>query len=338
MIGRGGEMRSLTRRLMAAGASLLAILCIVASNTGAGDSTALRRIAVVAMNVDDKSEQANAFRQGLRDAGYVDARDVVIDWWSGGGDYRHVTEAIANAVQRKSDVIVTAGTPAALAAKQQTGRIPVVMALVADPLGSGLVPSFARPGGNVTGLSAMVVELSAKRLQLLKEAIPSIVRVAVLFNPEAPYNGKVIKLLNAAAPELGLKLVFAEVRNESEFAAAFADLKRSKADALLVLDDAFMAANEQTILELASRARLPVELGYKPRAPQGVLVSYASDHRDLFRRAAGYVDRILKGASPGDLPIEQPTTFELVVNLRTAKALGLMVPESLLVQATEVVK
>jgi putative ABC transport system substrate-binding protein len=300
--------------------------------------TGLRRIAVVAMNVDNKSEQANAFRQGLRDAGYMEGRDIAIDWWSSAGDYGHVTEAIANAVQRKADVIVTAGTPAALAAKQQTNKIPVVMALAADPFGSGLVPSLARPGGNITGLSAMVVELSAKRLQLLKEAIPTIARVGVLFNPEAPYNGKIINLLNAAALELDLNLAFAEVRNESEFPAAFAEFKRSKADALLVLDDAFMAANERTILEIASKARLPVELGYKPRAKQGVLVSYASDHRDLFRRAAGYVDKILKGASPADLPIEQPTTFELVVNLRTAKALGLAVPESLLVQATEVVR
>ena len=304
----------------------------------AREGSGLRRIAVVAMSVDGRSEQADAFRQGLRDAGYVEGRDIAIDWWSGGGDYDHVTDAVASAVRRKADVIVTAGTPAALAAKQQTSRIPVVMALVADPLGSGIVSSLARPGGNVTGLSAMVVELCAKRLQLLKEAMPSIARVGILFNPDAPYNAKIIDLLKAAAPGLGLKLGFTEVRNKGEFFTAFAELKRSRSDALLVLDDAFMAANEQTIVDMASKARLPVELGYKPRAPQGVLVSYASEHRDLFRRAAGYVDKILKGASAGELPIEQPTTFELVVNLRTAKALGVTIPESLLVQATEVVR
>jgi putative ABC transport system substrate-binding protein len=326
--------------------SLFIVIALIAipgaAPWSAGDSqaqdAALRRVAFVAMNVDAQSDLASAFRQGLRDAGYAEGRDIYIDWWNGGGDYDHVSEAVADAVRRKADVIVTAGTAVALAAKRQTSKIPIVMALVADPLGSGLVASLARPGGNVTGLSAMVVELSSKRLQLLKEAIPSMARVGIIFNPEAPYNGKVIELLKRAAPELGLTLMFVGIRSAKEFPPAFAELRRSKVDALMVLDDAFMATNEETILSMASKARLPVVLGYTPRSSQGTVISYSPDRRDLFRRAAGYGDKILKGASAADLPIEQPTRFELVVNLRTAKALGLKIPDSLLVQATEVIK
>lgn len=334
-------MSLLSRHLLAdlaAAAVLFAATTFGTANVYAQAALSLRRIEVVAMNIEMQSEQANAFRQALREAGYAEGRDISIEWWSGGGDYDHVDDAVAGAVRRKADVIVAVGTPVALAAKRQTGTIPIVMALAADPVGSGLVPTLARPGGNVTGLSAMVVELTAKRLQLLKEAIPPATRVGVIFNPEAPFNARVIELLKTAAPDLGIALTFASVRSQNGFASAFSDFKRAKVEVLLVLDDAFMSANEATIFKMASAARLAVGLGYKTAAAQGPLISYTADRLDLFRRAAGYVDRILKGASPADLPIEQPTRFELVVNLKVAKALGLQIPESLLVQATEVIR
>ena len=297
-----------------------------------------RRIGVVAMGSGMEREEEQAFRQGLRGAGYVEGRDTSIDWRYVGSDTSHVSEAIADMVRNNVDVIVAVGTPVALGAKHATSTIPVVMALVADPVGSGLVASLARPGGNITGLSAMAVELSSKRLQLLKEAIPQATRVGVIFNPDAPYNGKAIRLLKAGAPELKVELTFFGVRRVEDFVSVFSGLRRSSVDALLVLDDAFMAAHEDTILGLAAKARLPVVLGKKPRAAQGVLISYAPDFRDLFRRAAEYVDKLLKGASAADLPIEQPTRFELIVNLRTASTLGLTVPQSVLLQANEVIR
>lgn len=309
----------------------------VAEGAHAQQPASPRLIGVVWMGPSlERAEQA--FKHGLRDAGHVEGRDISFDWWQGGGDYGHVSEAVAGMVQRKVDVIVVAGTPAALAAQHATTTIPIVMALVADPVGSGLVASLARPGGNVTGLSAMAAELSTKRLQLLKEAIPRATRVGIIFNPDAPYNSKVISLLKAGAPELEVELTFIGVRSVEEFRSAFTRLNRSKVDALMILDDAFMATHEGTILQMASKARLPVVYGYKPLASQGALISYAPDFKDLFRRAAGYVDKILKGASPASLPVEQPNKFDLVVNLRTANTLGLTIPESVLIQADEVIR
>ena len=322
---------------MSALAVLLSSACI-AEDDHAQQPTGPRRIGVVAISVNEQSEEAKAFRQGLRDRGYVEGRDISVDWWFGGGRYDAAPKAVADLVQRKVDLIVVEGTLAALAAKRATNTIPIVMALVGDPVGSGLVASLARPGGNVTGLTNQTVDLAAKRLQLLKEAIPRATRVAVVFNPDTPYTSKAVSLLKAAAPEIGVKLTFLGVRRAEEFRSAFSGLRRPKVDALMPIADAFISTHMGTILQMASKARLPVVYAEKPFAGQGVLISYGVNHSDLFRRAATYVDKILKGAKPADLPIEQPTKFEVVVNLKTAKALGLTIPQSILVRADEVIR
>ena len=219
-------------------------------------------------------------------------------------------------------MIVVESTVAAQAVKRATSTIPIVMAIVADPVGSGLVANLAHPGGNVTGLSMMMAELSAKRLQLLKEAIPRLTRVAVLWNPDTPYHPKVIEDLKAAAPSLSIELSFVGVRTPEEIGPAFSAVSRAHAQALYVIEDPLFFTHRMTLLKLASKARLPAIYGEREFADAGGLMSYGPNFGDLFRRSAGYVDKILKGAKPGDLPIEQPTKFELVVNLKTAKALG----------------
>jgi len=298
----------------------------------------VRRIRVIALSVSEQSEEAKAFRQGLRDAGYAEGRDVIIEWWFGGGRYDRVSQAVVDLAQSKPDAIVVESTPAALAAKGATSTIPIVMALVGDPVGSGLVASLARPGGNVTGLTNQTVDLAAKRLQLLKETIPGARRVGVIFNPETRPNSIMISRLKEAAPGIGVELKFISVRNVEELRSAFAGLSRSNVDALFIVDDAFMFTHGEEILQMGMNARLPIVFANKPLARKGVLLSYAVDHPALFRRAADYVDKILKGAKPADLPIEQPTKFELVVNLKTAKALGITIPQSILVRADEVIR
>lgn len=297
-----------------------------------------RRIGVLLVGFSPESKEAQAFRQGLRDAGYAEGRDVVIEWRSANGDYARVPELAADLVQRKVDVIVADITFATQAVKHATSTIPIVMALVADPVGSGLVASLAHPGGNATGLSIMLAELSAKRLQLLKEAIPRLARVAVLWNPATPYHSKAVEDLKAVAPSLAIELNFVSVRTPEQFGPAFSAVSGAHAQALYVLDAPLFFTHRTTLLKLASKARLPVISGEKHFADAGGLMSYGANYANQMRRSAGYVDKILKGAKPGDLPIEQPTKFELVVNLKTARALGLTIPESILVQADEVIR
>ncbi|MBI3527057.1 MAG: ABC transporter substrate-binding protein [Betaproteobacteria bacterium] len=292
----------------------------------------------MAIAISEQSDEAKAFRQGLRDAGYAEGKDILIEWWFGGGRYDRAPEAVADLAKRKADVIVVEGTPAALAAKGATSTIPIVMALVGDPVGSGLVASLARPGGNVTGVTNQTVDLAAKRLQLLKEAIPGARRVVVIFNPETRPNSIMISRLKEAAPGIGVELKFISVRNVEELRAAFAGLSRSNVDALFIVDDGFMFTHGEEILQMGMSARLPIVFANKPLARKGVLLSYAVDHPALFRRAADYVDKIFRGANPADLPIEQPTKFELVVNLKTARALGLTIPQSILLRADEVIR
>jgi putative ABC transport system substrate-binding protein len=229
-------------------------------------------------------------------------------------------------------------TIATQAVKHVTPTIPIVMAIVGDPVGAGLVTNLAHPGGNVTGLSLMLAELSAKRLQFLKEAIPRLIRVAVLWNPATPFHTKVIEELSAVAPSLSIELSFSSGRTPEEFGPAFLAASRAHAQALYVVDNPVVSTHRMTLLNLASKARLPTMYGQREYVVEGGLMSYGANFGDLFRRSAGYVDKILKGAKPGDLPIEQPTRFELVVNLKTAKTLGLIIPESVLLQADEVIR
>ena len=297
-----------------------------------------RHVGVLLGALSPESNEAQAFRHGLLDAGYVEGRDVVIEWRTANGDYARLPELATQLVQRKVDVIVVQSTSAAQAAKRATSTTPIVMATVADPVGSGLVASLAHPGGNVTGLSTMVVELVAKRLQLLQETLPKVTRVAVLWNPGTPFHPKAIEDLKAVAPSLSIQPKFVAARTPEEFGQAFSAASRARAQALYVIDDSFFVSRRQMLVRLASKARLPAIYGFRLYVDEGGLMSYGANLADHMRRAAVYVDKILKGAKPRDLPIEQPTKFELVVNLKTAKALGITIPQSILLRADEVIR
>ena len=297
-----------------------------------------RHIGVLLMGPLPESVEVQAFRRGLRDAGYAEGHDVVIEWRFAKGDYNRVRQLAAELVQSKVDVIVIDTTIAAQTIKRATSTTPIVMPIVADPVGSGLVESLARPGGNINGISLMAPELTTKRLQLLVEAIPRLKRVAVMWNPDTPFHPKLIEDLKVTASSLAIELSFVGVRSPAEFNSAFSAFSRAHAQALYVVEDAFFFTHRRILIHLASKARLPSMYFLKEFPDAGGLMSYAANLDDLFYRSAGYVDRILKGAKPGDLPIEQPTKFELVVNLKTAKALGITIPESVLVRADEVIR
>ncbi len=297
-----------------------------------------RRIGVLVVSFSPESREAQAFRQGLLDAGYSEGRNVVIEWRFANGNYDRVPGMAADLVQSKVDVIVADTTVAAQGAKRATSTIPIVMALVADPVSAGLVASLAHPGGNVTGLSMMIPELSTKRLQLIKEINPRLARAAVLWNRDSPFHPKVIEELKAASPVLGIELSFSSVQRPEEIDSAFAAVIRARAQALYVAEAPVIYTHRMTLLNLVSKARIPTIYPSRQFVDDGGLISYGTNVDDLFRRSAGYVDKILKGAKPADLPVEQPIKFDLVVNLRTAKALGLTLPQSVLLQASEVIR
>jgi putative ABC transport system substrate-binding protein len=295
-----------------------------------------RRIGVLLVGTPPESKQVRGLTQGLYDAGYVEGRDVLFEWRSAKGNYDRLSDLATDLVNSKVDVIVVEHTLAVLALKHATSTIPIVMAIVADPLGGGLVDSLSRPGGNVTGLSLMTADLVAKRLQLLKETVPKATRIAVLWNPGTPFHVTSVQALKAVAPGLSLQLQFVPARRPEDFDAAFSTVARSRAQALYIMEGPPFT-NAQTTLIHVSNARLPAVHPTSWFAEGGGLMSYGANQTDMWRRSAWYVDKILKGAKPGDLPIEQPSKFALVVNLKTAKALGLTIPESILLRADEVI-
>lgn len=327
-------------RLACQVAALVAFLGLfgLMSDADAQKPASPRRIGVLLVGFSLDGREAQAFRQRLRELGYSEARDVVIEWRSADGDNNRIPELVAELIRQKMEVIVVESTPATLAAKRATSTIPVVMTTVADPVGSGLVANLARPGGNVTGFSLMTAELSAKRLQLLKETIPRLTRVAILWNPETPYHPRIIQDLKAAAPSLALELSFADATRLAQLEPAFSKIQRAHAQAIYVIEDGVFLGNAATINRLALKARLPAIFAQRRVVIEGGLMSYGPSFADLFRRSAGYVDKILTGTKPGDLPVEQPTKFELVVNLKTARALGLTVPQSMLQRADQVIE
>ena len=277
-----------------------------------------------------------AFVQRLRELGWIEGRTVAIEYrWAEGRSERY-TEIAAEFVRLKVDVIVTVGS-AVVAAKQATSVIPIVFAIAVDPLGTGLVASLARPGGNVTGLSMQATDLAGKRLELLREVLPGLRRLAIMANVGYPASVVEIGEVQAAARKLGLEVDVLEIRRAEDIAPAFGTLK-SEAQALYVCGDALVTANHARINTLALGARLPTIYPDRAFLEAGGLMSYGANNADLFRRAADYVDKILRGAKPADLPVEQPTKFELVINLKTAKALGLDVPPMLLARADEVIE
>jgi putative ABC transport system substrate-binding protein len=299
----------------------------------------LPRIGVLLVGLSPDSKAAQHFRRGLRDAGYFEGRNVLIEWRYAKGDYEKVQAFVDEFIQIKVNVMVMDSTIGTELAKRATSTIPIVMALVLDPVGSGLINSLAKPGGNITGLSMMTtVDLNSKRLQLLKEVIPNLARAAVMWNPDHPLHAKEVKDLKERASSLTIELSFVAVRAPEQFGSAFSDVAQTKAQALYVIEDPLFFANRQILLSMASDARLPTLHDLRRFPEEGALMSYGPDLYDLFRRAAIYVDRVLKGAEPAGLPVEQPTRFELVINLKTAKALGLDIPSTLLGLADEVIE
>jgi len=296
------------------------------------------RIGVLFVLLSPTGPEAQAFQRGLRDAGYVEGRDVLIEWRSAGGDYARLQKLAAELIERKVNVIVADTTQATQAARRATSTVPIVMAIVADPVGSGVVKNLSQPDGNITGLSIMLAELSAKRLQLLKDAMPKLTKVAVLWNPPTAYHTKAVENLRAVAPSLAIELSVVSARSPAEIGPVFEALNGTHAEALYVVDCPPFFTHRETILNLAMKARLPVISGERPYADEGALVSYGPSYEDQLRRAAGYVDKILKGGKPGGLPIEQPTKFDLVLNLKTAKAFGLTIPPSLVLRADRVIE
>jgi len=278
------------------------------------------------------------FRHGLGELGYVEGQNIAIESRWAEGKYDRLPGLAAELVRLKVDVIVTAAVPAIRAAKEATRTIPIVMASVVDPVTTGLVASLARPGGNITGLSTMAPELVGKQLQMLKEVVPKSSRVAVLWNPANPGNAPQLREAEAAARTLGVRLQPLEARNPNDFDGAFAAMTRQQAGALIVLVDSMLNDHRTRIADLAAKSRLPAVYGLPEHAEAGGLMAYGASRSDLFRRAATYVDKILKGAKAGDLPVEQLSKFELVINLKTAKALGLTIPQSVLIRADEVIQ
>ena len=298
-----------------------------------------RRIAMIIVGQSLQGGAAQAFREGLRDAGYTEGRDVILEWRSANGDYAQLPAMVADIVRSKPDIIVVESTVATGVVKQATSSIPVVMAVVADPVGSGFVETLARPGGNLTGLSMMMPDILTKRLQLLKEAMPNLTRLGVLRDPSVGWHTKAFDDLAVAARPMGVELTSVSASRPADLERAFSALRSSHVQALYLLDNAFFGAQRKTILRLASQFQLPVAAGGTSQwAADGALLAYSADFNDIFRRTAGYVDRVLKGAKPRDLPIQQPTKFLLVINLKTAKALRLKVPASILAQADEVIQ
>jgi putative ABC transport system substrate-binding protein len=284
-----------------------------------------------------ESNVVEAFREGLRQLGYVEGRNLIIKFeWAEGRQERHPVLA-RELVRLKPDVILTAGTPGTLAAKQATQSIPIV-AVAGDLVEAGLVSSLAKPGGNVTGLSVLTPELEGKRLELLKEAVPKLSRVAVLRNPANPITTIAWKAAQPTAGALGVKLQPVEARGANDLDRALARIKAGRPEGLVVMPDRFLLAYRASIVEFVVKNRLPGMFPFREFAQEGGLMAYAPDYPGMYRRAATYVDKILKGAKPADLPVEQPTRFELVVNLKTAKALGLTIPRSVLIRADHVIQ
>jgi len=282
-----------------------------------------------------------AFLQGLRDLGYVEGRNFVIEYRSHEGKVERLPALAAELVALKVDVIVAGGTPQAPAAKQATRTLPIVFTAVGDPVTDGLVPSLARPGGNVTGLSALTPELVGKCLEQLKQTLPGVSRVAVLWQPGAfseRTEKDMLKGADVAARALGVQLQFVEARGPADFDRAFSDMTRARAGALTSLGGSMFFNERRRLVDLAAKNRLPALYQQREFVDAGGLMAYGANLADNFRRAAGYVDKILKGTKPGDLPIEQPTKFELVINMKTAKALGLTIPPSLLQRADQVIQ
>ena len=323
------------RRRFVTGLGLLLASPVVAHAQPVGK---LPRVGYLFYGSPGPSREIDAFRQGLRELGYIEGHSIALEYRFASGQVERYPELAAELVRLKVDVIVAAATPQALSAKQATRSIPIVFVLVADAVGAGLITNFARPGGNITGLTSSSAELGGKRLELLKQMVPNASRVAILYNPTDRSNVLILKQLQESVPMLGLILQPLEVREPREFEGAFVAMTRKRAQAMFAPAGALTFEHRKVLVDLAAKHRIPAMWGHRSFVDAGGLMSYAVNLYDQNRQAAVFVDKILKGAKPGDLPVEQPTKFELVINLRPAKALGLTIPPSLLVRADQVIE
>ena len=322
--------------------SIIAGAILVSSLVAEAQSGKVPRIGVLLYTAEPKLGQSSqvleAFRAGLRDLGYVEGRNIFLEYrWSGGSN-QGAAERAAELVRSDVAVIVSAGTPATLAAKAATATIPIVMTAVGDPIGSGIVATLARPGGNVTGLSLLDTELDSKRIELLKEAVPGLTRIAMLWSPNDPGMTLAFDRVEVASRTLRLALQSLAVRDPAEVPGTLQVAETGRAQALIVTAQPFTLRHQAEILNVATKLRLPAMYTDRRFVDAGGLMSYGPSLVDVYRRAATYVDRILKGAKPADLPVEQPTKFEFVINRRTARALGLAIPPALIARADQVIE
>jgi putative ABC transport system substrate-binding protein len=326
------------RRALALLITLALSLLVAPLASEAQPPTPGHRIGVLTAMTRERDRNVKAFLEGMRALGYVEGQHLVLEYRGAAGQYERLPALAAELVRLQPEVIVAQGTPAALAAKDATTTIPLVIAGVGDPVGSGLVASLARPGGHVTGVSVLQPEVVGKQLEFLKAVRPTVSRVAVLRNPAHLAHGLLVRAADLAAQALGVQLHLVEAGSPEAFDRAFAAMTHADAGALLVLGDPMFFDHRSRLAELAATSRLPTVYNDRAFVEAGGLLCYGASHPDMYRRAATYVDKILKGAKPGDLPVEQPTTFELVINLKTAEALGLTIPPALLLQATDVIR
>ncbi|HTN71598.1 MAG TPA: ABC transporter substrate-binding protein [Methylomirabilota bacterium] len=322
------------------GLALAALLFALSLPAAAQQPTKIPRIGyLTGASLSSMSARIESFRQGLRELGYAEGKNIVIEWRAAEEKLDRLPALAAELVRLKVDIIVTAGSSPTRAAKQATNTIPIVMAQDPDPVGSGFVASLARPGGNITGLATLAPELNGKRLELLKETVPKLSRVAVFGTSTQPGNAQSLKEVELVAKAFGVKLQYLDVLSSKEIATAFRAATKGRADAVLSLLPARVASSQRTqMAELAVKSRLPVIYDRSEYVEAGGLMTYGVNFSDLDRRAAVYVDKILKGRKPADLPVEQPIKFDLIINLKAAKQIGLTIPANVLLRADRVIK
>jgi ABC-type uncharacterized transport system substrate-binding protein len=318
---------------------LITFLLLAPFQLADAQHTKTHRIAYLSLNSpSSESARTEAFRQGLRELGYVEGKNIVIEWRFAEGKFDRLPGFAADLVRLKVDVIVTTGSGSTRPANEATNTIPIVMTQDPDPVGNGFVASLARPGGNITGLSTLSPELSGKRLELLKEMLPKLSRVAVFGTSTSPSNAQALRETELAAGALAVKLQYLDVRGPKDIGTAFRAASKERADAVLVLGGPVLASQRTQLVDLAVKSRLPAIYWRSDIVESGGLISYSVSFSDLDRRAATYVDKILKGSKPVDLPVEQPTKFELVINLKAAKQIGVTIPPTVLARADRVIK
>ena len=332
-------MKSLCGQGLAVSITVGATLFALCVSVGAEQPKKISRIGLLSnLSASNTTAWEQAFRHGLSDLGWIEGKNITIEYRYSSGRNERLRELAAQLVHLKVDVIVTSISPETEAAKNATKKIPIVMASVGDPVGSGFVVSLAHPGGNITGLTNLAPQLSGKRLELLKETVPNLTRVAVIWDPDTPISSLAWKESHAPARALGLQLYSMEVRSANEFDEAFANATRARVGAVSIGPNTPVAGNQKRVAEVAVKYRLASIWQLSEFIDVGGLMAYGPDRSDLFRRAAAYVDKILKGRMPADLPVEQPTKFEFAINLKTAKQLGLTIPPNVLARADRVIK